>query len=135
MYMDKYLEKGISLQRLIDEYNKYGSLYIGFDFDDTIYDFHQKGTTYYNVIQLLKDLKEIGCILICWTGQSNHKLVEDYLKEIGIEYDGINCNGITLGWDTRKPMFSALLDDRAGLIQVYNELTELVKIIKSKNNV
>ena len=131
---DEYLIDGKSLHRLVDEYNKYGSLTIGFDFDGTVYDYHQTGATYYNVIKLLRNLKEINCKLICWTAQKDLDFVESYLKDNNIPFDGINTNGIDLGWESRKPFFSALLDDRAGLHQVYYELSSLVLIVKNNED-
>lgn len=125
-YQDEFLEDGKSGTRLINEYEKYGSLTIGYDFDGTVYDYHKTGATYEQVRQLLRDLKEIGCKLICWTAQSDLEFVEQFLKENNIPCDGINTDGIKLGWESRKPFFSALLDDRAGLIQVYEELTDVV---------
>jgi hypothetical protein len=128
--IDEYLQTGASLRRLIDEYEKYGSLCIGFDFDGTVYDYHQTGASYEYVIELLRDLKELNCTLICWTAQKDLEFVEKFLTESGIPYDGINTDGINLGWSSRKPFFSALLDDRAGLKQVYNELRLVVKTYK-----
>jgi hypothetical protein len=58
------------------------------------------------------------------------EFVENFLTENGIPYDGINTDGINLGWSSRKPFFSALLDDRAGLKQVYDELRWIVKTYK-----
>lgn len=118
------------MHRLLDEYKKYGSLCIGFDFDGTVYDYHQTGASYEYVIELLRDLKELNCTLICWTAQKDLEFVEKFLTENEIRYDGINTDGINLGWDSRKPFFSALLDDRAGLKQVYDELRWLVKLFK-----
>lgn len=124
---DEYLVPGKSGQRLIDEYNKYGSLTIGVDFDGTLYDYHGTGATYEQVIELLRELNSIGCKIICWTAQKDLSFVETYLNENNIPFDGINTDGIKLGWESRKPFFSALLDDRAGLLQVYNELCEVIK--------
>ena len=134
---DEFLEDGKSGTRLINEYEKYGSLTIGFDFDGTVYDYHGTGATYEQVRQLLRDLKEINCKLICWTAQKDLPFVETFLKENNIPFDGINTDGISLGWESRKPFFSALLDDRAGLIQVYEELRDVVYFAKTslqKNN-
>tara|TARA_R110000868_G_scaffold1452_5_gene11419 strand:- start:4350 stop:4754 length:405 start_codon:yes stop_codon:yes gene_type:complete len=125
---DEFLETGKSLRRLMDEYVKYGSLVVGFDFDGTVYDFHKSGATYNEVIELLRDLKKINCKLICWTAQSDLAFVETFLTENDIPFDGINTEGIALGWDSRKPFFSALLDDRAGLKQVYEELKMIVAL-------
>lgn len=128
--MDEYLVHNKSLYRLLNEYKKYGSLTIGFDFDGTVHDYHKTGATYENVKQLLRDLKEIGCKVICWTAYVDLSYVEQFLKDENIPCDGINTDGIPLNWESRKPFFSALLDDRAGLIQVYNELSILVKLVK-----
>jgi len=128
--IDEYLEEGKSGSRLINEYEKYGSLTIGFDFDGTVYDYHNSGASYEQVRQLLRDLKEINCVLVCWTAQKDLEFVEQFLKENNIPFDGINTDGINLGWSSRKPFFSALLDDRAGLKQVYDDLSSVVKINK-----
>lgn len=127
---DEYLEDGKSGTRLINEFDKYGSLTIGFDFDGTVYDYHGTGASYEQVRQLLRDLKEIGCKLICWTAQKDLDFVQTFLEENNIPCDGINTDGINLGWDSRKPFFSALLDDRAGLLQVYEELCDVVYFAK-----
>lgn len=132
--MDEYLVEDASFNRLLKEYNKYGSLTIGFDFDGTVNDYHKTGATYEYVITLLRELKEIGCKLVCWTAYQDLKYVENYLKEWNIPFDSINEGGIPLPWDSKKPFFSALLDDRAGLIQVYNDLNKLVRHIKSTNS-
>lgn len=132
--MDEYLKAGASYLRLHKEYEKYGSLVIGVDFDGTLYDYHKTGQTYDNVIQLVKDLKSIGCKIIIWTAQADHALVETYLKDKEIPFDGINTDGVPLNYETRKPFFSALLDDRAGLKQAYEELSMLVFTIKMQKS-
>lgn len=133
--MDEFLKSNATFIRLYDEYKKYGKLYIGFDFDGTIYDYHQKGHTYEMTIQLLRDLKAIGCKLICWTAQKDLAFVQQYCKNNNIPCDAINLGGIPLEWESRKLFFSALLDDRAGLKQVYDELSLLVYLIKKEKNV
>lgn len=133
MIEDEFLHLGASINRLHKEYKKHGSLVIGFDFDGTIHDFHKKGVIYPKMIQLLRDLKSIGCKLICWTCYRDLTYVADYLEKNNIPFNGINTDGIELPWETRKPYFSTLLDDRAGLIQVYYELTTLVNNVKAEN--
>lgn len=131
---DEYLVPGASYDRLLAEYEKHGGLCIGFDFDGTVHDYHNKGYTYSMIINLLRDLKEIGCVLVCWTAYKDHKYVIEFLEKHDIPFDGVNTDGIKLPWETRKPFFSALLDDRAGLIQVYDDLTALVRTIKNSTN-
>lgn len=132
--MDEYLIPEASKNRLIEEYEKYGCLYVGYDFDNTVYDYHGVGASYEMVRQLLRDLKSLNCKLICWTAQNDLTFVEQYLTENDIPFDGINTDGVPLKWETRKPHFSALLDDRAGLLQVYTELRVLVNKFKHKQN-
>jgi hydroxymethylpyrimidine pyrophosphatase-like HAD family hydrolase len=120
----------MSAKRLMDEYGKYGSLCIGFDFDGTVYDYHGTGASYEQVRQLLRDLKQLNCKLICWTANNDLNFVEQFLITNNIPFDGINTDGISLGWESRKPFFSALLDDRAGLKQVYDDLKVLVETYK-----
>lgn len=131
--MDEFLVHNASLDRLMAEYNQYGSLTIGFDFDGTVHDYHKTGATYELVIQLLRDLKSIGCKLICWTAYKDLDYVKQFCKDNNIPCDGVNEGGILLPWESKKPFFSALLDDRAGLVQVYNELLVLFNIIKNKH--
>jgi len=130
--MDEYLIKNSSYERLYEEYKKYGSLVVGVDFDNTVYDYHKTGKSYEMVRQLLRDLVSIGCKTICWTAQKDIDFVANFLDKNNIPYNGINSNGIKLDWESRKPFFSALLDDRAGLLQLYNDLIKLTKTIKNE---
>lgn len=127
--IDEYLEEGKSYTRLYNEYKKYGSLAIGYDFDSTVHDYHKVGASYEMVKQLLRDLKSIGCKTYCWTAYMDLEYVRDFLEKEDIPFDGINEGGIPLPWESRKPFFSALLDDRAGLIQVYKDLRKLVDTV------
>ncbi|MDA3616471.1 hypothetical protein [Polluticaenibacter yanchengensis] len=122
--MDYYLVKNNSLKRLVEEYAKYQSLVIAFDFDDTVYDFHKKERLYTEVIALLKELKSINCYLICWTG-NDLSFVRNYLIENRIPFDSINENPPFYKSANRKIYANAYLDDRAGLSQVYSELKYL----------
>lgn len=131
---DKFIdEPGSSYKRLITEYEKHGSLVIGFDFDGTVRDFHKEGYEFPKMRQLLRDLKGIGCKLVCWTAYKDHQEVMELLNEWEIPFDSINGNGIDLGYESRKPFFSALLDDRAGLKDVYSDLKRLLDHVKAKN--
>ena len=125
--MDYYLQPEHSSQRLLEEYRHYQSLVVAFDFDDTVYDFHQKGRQYSEVIQLLRDLKKIGCHLICWTGQQDLHFVASYLNTNAIPFDIINENPPFHQSDSRKIYANAYLDDRAGLRQVFEELRIVVR--------
>lgn len=131
--MDYYLNPENATNRLLDEYLKYGTLVVAFDFDDTVYDYHKKGRTYQKVIELLKDLKSINCYLICWTGQENNDFVLSYLHDNNIPFDALNDHPPFHNSTSRKIYANVYLDDRAGLRQVYEALSILIKTVKSKN--
>jgi len=128
--MDFYLNPENSVLRLMEEYQKYQSLVVAYDFDDTVYDFHKKGRLYTDVIQLLKELKQIHCFLICWTGQEDLEFVRTYLLDHHIPFDAINENPPFHPLKSRKIYANAYLDDRAGLRQVFEELNHIVKNVK-----
>lgn len=130
--MDEYLVEGKSYERLLKEYKQYGGLYGAFDFDSTVHDYHKTGASHEMVRQLIRDLYSIGCKLDCWTAYPDHTYVIEFLKMNNIPYEKINSDGIVLPWTSRKPFYSFLLDDRCGLIEVYNYLTRLVKEIKNE---
>ncbi len=131
--MDEFLAPNSNFLRLLAEYKKYGSLTIGVDFDGTIHDYHKTGASYEMVRKLVRDLKDINCKIIIWTAYKDLEYVKNFCIAHNIPNDGINTEGIKLPWESKKPFFSALLDDRAGLIQVYQELNLLVNIIKITN--
>lgn len=131
--MDQFLVPNANLTRLIEEYKKYKSLTIGFDFDGTVHDYHKTGEDYSMVEQLLRDLKSINCKLICWTAYPDLHYVKEFLFNKKIPCDAINEGGIPLPWESKKPFFSALLDDRAGLESMYRDLSFLVQFVKLYN--
>lgn len=127
--MDEYLKPNSSFIRLYNEYKQYGSLVIAFDFDNTVYDFHGKGEEYWEIIMLLRALKKANCYLICFTANSDKEFIVKYLTDNNIPYDAINENPPFFKCQERKIYFNALLDDRAGLQQVYSELSLLISLI------
>jgi trehalose-6-phosphatase len=132
--MDYYLNPGNSYNRLLQEYEQYNSIVVAFDFDDTVFDFHKKGRLYSDVISLLQNLKKINCYLICWTGQENPLFVSKYLNENNIPFDAVNENPPFHNSINRKVYANAYLDDRAGLKQVFEELTQLIDAVNGKEN-
>lgn len=123
---DEYLIPGKSYERLFREYQRYGSLWIYVDYDNTIYDFHKKGYTYQNLIEVLILAKAIGNKIVIFTANPDHGEVYRHCESIGLEIEGINIDGHKLGWESRKPFYNLLLDDRAGLESAYKDLKKLV---------
>ena len=60
----------------------------------------------------------------------SYQRLEDELKENNIKYKGINCDSFK-SFGGRKVYANVYIDDRAGLIQVYNELLTLIKKIEN----
>lgn len=120
---DRYLDTTRAVKRLVNDYLKYGNLFIAFDFDHTVYDTDGIGDTFPKMEALLRFLKLKGFKLLLFTANEgdNLKMRVQYCKDRGYEPDLINENPVM---DTRKPMYSILFDDRAGL----NEAYQIMKI-------
>lgn len=122
-----------AVERLIKEYETHNKLVVGFDFDNTIFDIHNNGGNYSDVISLLQECKKLGFILCLYTAESRGYWLQwkvDYCKHFGIEPDFINDSPLLQG--TKKPFFNILLDDRAGLESAYITLKQVVKYANSK---
>lgn len=126
---DRYSHYSESLKRLKKEYNNYKSLYIAFDFDSTVFDYHHLGDTYPIAEKLLVECKRLGFKLILFTSNEDERLesIIHYCAERGYAPDYINESPIM---KTRKPFYSLLLDDRAGLGEALKLLSELIQSIK-----
>jgi len=128
---DRYLKNEEQIQRLVSEWVKYGSLIVAYDFDNTIYDYHKKGDSYKKVMNQLKTLGQMGCTMICFTScdESRYAEIKTHLKS-----NFIPCHGINIDTDVpfrgRKIYFNVLYDDRAGLGQVYDVMSNVINEIK-----
>ena len=125
--MDHYLNTENTYQRLLKEYKEHDSLVVAYDFDNTVYDYHKNGWQFNNVIQLLQNLKKINCYLIIFTANEDIEFVKKYCKDNEIPFDAINEQPPFYKSKSRKIYYNILLDDRAGLREVYNGLERLVK--------
>lgn len=120
-------------QRLVEDYQKYGKLVIGLDFDNTIYDTNQIGLDPTYIIELLKDAQEFDCIICLWTLEPDSEKLAwkvNYLRDKGLKIDYINDSPILKG--SRKPFFNILLDDRAGLESAYESLLYVVEHVETE---
>lgn len=124
--MDTYLDDRNAIERLKEDYNKNGNLVIGFDFDDTVFPYHDTKTDM--VIDLLRQCKELGFTLCIWSTceRSTDIKYKVYISEkMGIKPDYVNESPLMSG--TIKPYFNILLDDRAGLASSYNILKKTIE--------
>lgn len=132
--MDFYLDNQNNINRLVDEWKKYDALIVAFDFDGTVFDYHNQGHKYEQVIELLKECKEIGSYLMVYTAREDEELefVKDYLTKSEIPFDSINQSPDYIKFKGKKLYYNILLDDRAGLASAYYCLKEAIRIIKEK---
>ncbi|MEM9848905.1 MAG: hypothetical protein AAF847_13540 [Bacteroidota bacterium] len=127
--MDYYLHPQNAFQRIWQEYLAYDRLIVAYDFDNTVYDYHQNGWTFEATIALLRSLKAIGCYLIVFTAREEIAFVEQYCQQQQIPFDRINENAPFIRSKARKIYYNVLLDDRAGLKATYDLLQQLIQRI------
>jgi hypothetical protein len=130
--MDHFLNKENTYRRLFAEYEAHNSLVVAYDFDNTVYDFHNKGWKFDEVVNLLRKLKSINCYLIVFTANEDMETVVNYLVENNIPFDGINENPPFFESASRKIYYNILLDDRAGLKECFDHLNKLYNELTSK---
>lgn len=113
--IDPYMDYENCVDRLMKEWDEHGSLFVAFDFDNTVFDYHRKGFSFPAVEFLLRECKKAGLKLILFTAKETKEELDrcvEYCKERGYEPDFINASPIM---NTKKPYYNILLDDRAGL--------------------
>lgn len=125
-----YMGNRRCVNRLKKEYQEHGKLIIGFDFDNTIFDYHEEGIELQPVIDLLKRCSNLGFTMCLFTVPDRLEFKEKFTNDLGIKCHFINESPIM---DVRhnnydsKPYFNILLDDRAGLSASYNILLTTLK--------
>lgn len=130
--MDYYLKDENVIRRLLNEWNEYGSLVIAYDYDNTVFDYHNEGHEYIDIPNLLRSCKDFGAYLIVFSAseESRYSEMADYLKEHNIPFDSINESPPFFPSKTGKIYYNILLDDRAGLKSAYFNLKETLSILK-----
>lgn len=132
--MDYFLKTQNVYQRLMNEYEKYGKLIIAYDYDDTVFDYHSRGSYYNDVIDLLRRLRPFARFIV-FTSCNKEKEPEiaQYLIDHDIPFDTINEDIVT-EFGGRKVYYNLLLDDRAGLKEVYDLLTRFLEEVSPSVN-
>ena len=127
--LDPYLDAARTRRRLAEDWRRHGSLVVAYDFDNTVYDYHGAGDAYPAVVALLHRLRRLGCTLTVFTANPDLAAVRAYLDREGIPFDAVNENPPFYPATAGKIYYNALLDDRAGLRQVYDDLTWLCETV------
>lgn len=132
---DYFLDDNNCVSRLFEEWKKYGSLIIAYDFDNTVFDYYKRGDTYEQVIELLRECKRLGFHLTVFTSCNDDRFpeIKEYLTTNDIPFDSINETPDFIPFKGRKVYFNLLLDDRAGLSSAYDQLWKVIYWIRSHN--
>jgi hydroxymethylpyrimidine pyrophosphatase-like HAD family hydrolase len=134
--MDSYFKTDIAVHRLFNEWKKHPKLIIACDFDETVFDTHNRNTDHSMVIEILKKCKTLGFYITLWTASNveRYPMMREFLKSKGVEIDGINENVIELPYGNNKKIYANIfLDDRAGLGQAYTTLATVIHLIDIEN--
>ena len=116
------------VERLRSELAAHGSLFVAFDFDNTIFDYHNQGFDYSGIISLLRRCSEQGHKMILLTSNEDDEkmaFIRHYCQHFGIRIDYVNENPIVCK-GCRKPYYNILIDDRAGLAEACEVLIEVL---------
>lgn len=130
---DPYFDTDFCVKRLYKEYLAHKKLIVALDFDDTIFDYHNKGHQYAQVIELILECQSYGFYIVIFTGTPPEKWedIYNYCEKVGIKPATVNKNPIPLPFGNNgKIYYNILLDDRAGLGQSYQILKKTVDKIK-----
>lgn len=127
-----FLSDEACIHRLVSEFKKYGTIWVAYDFDNTVFDYHSKGHDYNEVIDLIRDARSVGIKLQVWTAEENLTKVESFLMENNIPWDLINQSPSFFTNGSAKIYYNLLLDDRSGLLSAYNQLKQVILILKNQ---
>lgn len=132
--VDPYLDDSMCIERLVENWRLHNGIIIAFDFDNTVYDYYNKGYRYDKVIGLLKECKRMGCTLILSTccDESKFDFMRNKCSEVGLYIDYINESPPYIPFIGNKIYYNIMLDDRSGLSAAYRILYETKEIIKNE---
>jgi hypothetical protein len=130
---DFFLDDKNCIDRLFEEWKKYGQLIVAYDYDSTVFDYYKKGWKFKKVIELIRDCKRMGFHLTLFTSCNDDRMpeIKKYLADNDIPYHSINETPDYIPFRGRKVYFNILLDDRAGLSSTYDQLLTVIAKIRS----
>lgn len=128
---DPFLSRQRVFNRLLNEYHKYGNIIIAYDFDYTVHNYRGEDYEYDLVIELLQKWQPYAKLVVFSASpEERYKYIRNYLEANDIPYDAINEDVLTEKREpTRKIYYNILLDDRAGLAEAYEILSDLYDTI------
>ena len=127
---DPFMNREIVKDRLRNEYKKYGQLIIAYDFDYTVHSYREETWTYEFVMNLLREWRPYAKFVVFTASPiTRYAYIKTYLKTHNLPYDKVN-EEVFERQRSRKIYYNVFLDDRAGLGETSEILTELLNEIK-----
>lgn len=126
------LDKNYRLKKIIRNYEKFGNIVVGVDFDFTLVD-AITNEIYEDIVEILKRGQRKEIVYCIWTANIDDDYVKSKWSETGLEFHYYNESPINPG--SRKPHFNILLDDSAGLcesLDLFVSFLDYLDNIKSK---
>lgn len=129
---DPFLLRQICIDRLFNEWRRYGSLIVAYDYDNTVFDYHSRGDKFDGVVELLKACRSMGFHLTVFTSCNDDRFpeIKRHLASNNIPFDAINETPDFIPYKGRKVYYNILLDDRAGLKEAYEQLWAVIYTIR-----
>ena len=120
-------------RKLLSIHEQHGKIVVGCDFDDTVFPFTNDlyiETRCEKVRDLLKAVRE-QIVLCLYSVSDDQSMIykEHIMRQYGLEPDYINESPVSPWKDSKKPFFNLLLDDKAGLNESIEILTEFYNTI------
>lgn len=130
---DRYLDRVEAIKRLIGEYEKYGTLIVAYEYENTV--FLNDGDCP-RVINALRKAEEAGCVLILFTGRNSEDLGEIVLdlNSRRVPFHMINEHPNSVPFSSKKVFYNILLDGRAGLPEAIDQLESVIAHILSEKS-
>lgn len=133
--LDPFMETENCVNRLFEQYKKFDNLLIGYDYDDTLYDYWKLGDKFPRMIEILKRCSDLGLTMILLTSKASQEEMDEVIADVeclGIRVDYLNESPALPG--SAKPYVNIMLDDKAGLGQAYEILIKTLDLIDKDRN-
>lgn len=120
--------------RLRKEWEQYGKIILGVDYDDTISPWKWTKEELQDTINLIKEAQLCGAYVAMFTSCSEERYedIRKYAHSVGIRVDSINQNPIAVPYgNTSKIYANIFLDDRAGLEEAKEILRTCIYLQRS----
>ena len=124
------LDHDYRLKKIIRNYEKFGNIVVGVDFDFTLVD-AVTNETYQDIVEILKRGQRNEVIYCIWTANDNDAYAKFKWIEADLEFHYYNESPINPG--SRKPHFNILLDDSAGLKEALDLFVSFLDYLDSCN--